>query len=79
MTIKQIKTHLQEARSKGWWIACFYWERKLAQILGDLEPEGSNYLASARNGLRRKQYEKARELGFDVKPTSPSTKKADSA
>ena len=32
MTIKQIKKNLEEARSKGWWIACFYWERKLEQF-----------------------------------------------
>jgi len=38
------------------------------RIIGDLESEGSNYYASARNGLRRKQYEKARELGFEIKP-----------
>ena len=41
--------------------------RQIREIIGDLEPEGSNYYASARNGLRRKQYEKARELGFDIK------------
>ena len=25
----EIKKRLKEARRKGWWIACFYWERKL--------------------------------------------------
>lgn len=29
MTIKTIKKNLKEAREKGWWIACLYWERKL--------------------------------------------------
>jgi hypothetical protein len=29
MSIKQIKSNLKEAREKGWWIACFYWERQL--------------------------------------------------
>jgi hypothetical protein len=24
-----IKKNLKEAREKGWWIACFYWEHKL--------------------------------------------------
>ena len=27
----KIKKYLKEARSKGWWIECFYWERKLEQ------------------------------------------------
>ena len=31
MTKKQIKKYLKEARSKGWWIACLYWENKLNQ------------------------------------------------
>ncbi len=29
MTKQQIKKLIKEAREKGWWIACFYWERKL--------------------------------------------------
>lgn len=43
-------------------------------LIGPLEPEGSNYYASARNGLRRKQYEKARELGFDIRPQDEKAK-----
>jgi len=31
MTKEQIKKNLVEARHNGWWIACFYWERKLEQ------------------------------------------------
>jgi predicted phosphatase len=27
--LKKIKANLKEARNKGWWITCFYWERKL--------------------------------------------------
>ena len=33
--IEKIKEHLKEARSKGWWIACFYWERKLEELRGE--------------------------------------------
>jgi len=29
MLEKHIKQNLKEARENGWWIACFYWERKL--------------------------------------------------
>ena len=32
-TVKQIKKNLMEARRKGWWIACFYWEIKLDNLL----------------------------------------------
>ncbi len=32
MDKEQIKKNLQEARRKGWWIACFYWERKLEKL-----------------------------------------------
>ena len=32
MTIKTIKKNLAEARHKGWWIACFYWERQLEKL-----------------------------------------------
>lgn len=32
MTIKQIKINLKEAREKGWWIACFYWEIQLEKL-----------------------------------------------
>jgi lipocalin len=32
MKRQQIKKYLKEARNKGWWIACFYWERKLEQL-----------------------------------------------
>lgn len=35
MKIDLIKKNLAEARRKGWWIACFYWERKLEQSLKD--------------------------------------------
>ena len=31
MEIETIKKYLAEARNKGWWIACFYWERKLEE------------------------------------------------
>ena len=35
MTSKEkIKEYLKEARAKGWWIACFYWERKLEELGG---------------------------------------------
>ena len=34
--LKQVKENLAEARSKGWWIACFYWERKLEQVKDNL-------------------------------------------
>ncbi len=30
--IKKIKNNLQEARRKGWWIACFYWEKQLEKL-----------------------------------------------
>jgi predicted transcriptional regulator len=33
MTDKQIKKYLAEARRKGQWIACFYWELKLEKAL----------------------------------------------
>ena len=29
---EKIKKELMRARRKGWWIACFYWERKLESI-----------------------------------------------
>jgi hypothetical protein len=32
MTIVFIKNRIKEARKKGWWIACFYWERKLEEV-----------------------------------------------
>lgn len=32
MNKKVIKNNLKEAREKGWWIACLYWERKLEEL-----------------------------------------------
>jgi hypothetical protein len=32
---KQIRKKIKEARSKGWWIACFYWENKLEKELAN--------------------------------------------
>jgi hypothetical protein len=29
---KNIKKKLQEARRKGWWIACFHWELELLKL-----------------------------------------------
>ena len=45
-----------------------YLTAQVRQIIGDLEPEGSNPYAAMRNYLKRKQYERARKLGFDIKP-----------
>jgi hypothetical protein len=42
ITIKQIKEHLKEAREKGWWIACFYWELKLEELLDEPKQFYSN-------------------------------------
>ena len=27
-----IKKNLEEAQNKGWWIACFYWEKQLKEF-----------------------------------------------
>ena len=32
MNKEKILKNLKEARRKGWWIACIYWEQKLEQI-----------------------------------------------
>jgi len=32
MKEEEIKKYLQEARRKGWWIACLYWENKLEKL-----------------------------------------------
>ena len=36
MKIEKIKKNLAEARRKGWWIACFYWERQLEKLKSNL-------------------------------------------
>ena len=30
--LENLKSNLSEARRKGWWIACFYWERKIDEF-----------------------------------------------
>jgi len=35
MKIETIKKNLEEARRKGWWMACFYWELKLEKFNKD--------------------------------------------
>lgn len=33
MDKNKIVANLKEARREGWWIACFYWERKLEEFI----------------------------------------------
>lgn len=33
MSEEEVKKNLKEAREKGWWVACFYWERKLEEFV----------------------------------------------
>lgn len=33
MNEAEIRLSLALARRRGWWIACFYWERKLEELL----------------------------------------------
>ena len=37
MKEEQIKNNLKEAREKGWWIACFYWEKQLEKLGNEQE------------------------------------------
>ena len=33
MTKEIIEKNLKDAREKGWWIACFYWELQLENLI----------------------------------------------